>query len=36
MHERAKVNALGAPAGAANGVYDSDIHMFGLSAGYAF
>jgi len=36
MHERAKANALGAPAGTANGVYDSDIHMFGLSVGYAF
>ncbi len=36
MHERSKVNSLGALAGAANGVYGSDIHMVGLSAGYAF
>lgn len=36
MHDRAKVNSLGAPAGAANGVYGSETHMVGLSAGYAF
>ncbi|RII27318.1 MAG: transporter [Geobacter sp.] len=36
LHDRAKVNSLGAPAGAANGIYGSDIHMVGLSAGYAF
>ena len=36
LHDRAKVNSLGAPAGSANGVYGSDIHMVGLSAGYAF
>lgn len=36
MHDRTKVNSLGAPAGAANGVYSSDIHMVGLSAVYAF